>query len=189
MPMKAEVTSLCVCVCGCAESRGELGTHPIGVVCGLLLQPRRPLPRRLLRWKPCTAKCTKKVHRVVNACGSDLPPKALHASLKLKTCVWGYLLLFDVQSPVFLKTTPPAACWAASMWLTACLRSSSESRSVKQCHLSPADVRLHPFNRLSASTVLLTRGSMHRRNNHWSKNGKAWRGSVAVQPVLPSWTD
>lgn len=36
-----------------------------------------------------------------------------------------------MQSPGFPKTTPPAACWAASTWLTACLRSSSESRSVK----------------------------------------------------------
>lgn len=38
-----------------------------------------------------------------------------------------------MQSPSFLKSTPPAACWAASTWPTVCLRSSSDNRSVKYC--------------------------------------------------------
>lgn len=37
---------------------------------------------------------------------------------------------FSFQNLNFLKTTPPAACWAASTWLTVCLRSSSDNRSV-----------------------------------------------------------
>lgn len=38
-----------------------------------------------------------------------------------------------MQSPSFLKSTPRAACWAASTWPTACLRSSLDNRSVKYC--------------------------------------------------------
>ena len=53
--------------CVCAGSRGGLGTHPIGVVFGLLLQPSSRLHRRLLRWKPCTATSTRKVTHSVHS--------------------------------------------------------------------------------------------------------------------------
>lgn len=45
------------------------------------------------------------------------------------SCFFG-LSSFSFQNLNFLKTTPPAACWAASTWLTVCLRSSSDNRSV-----------------------------------------------------------